>query len=145
MPNIATVLKKEISRIARKEIKSETAVTKKASVQYRKDIAELKRQVSALKKQVSLLEKQVLKDTPVKKTDAEGTKFRFTAKGLKSQRKRLGLNAVDFGKLIGVAPQTVYNWESELSRPRKQQLPAIAAARTMGKKEALARLEQLNK
>ena len=39
MPNIATVLKDEISRIARKEIRSETAVVKKASAQYRRDIA----------------------------------------------------------------------------------------------------------
>ena len=144
MPNIATVLKDEITRLARKEIKSETAVLKKASSQHRRDIAELKRQISTLQKKVSILEKQVLRKTPVKVAD-DDTNFRFTAKGLRSQRKRLGLSAADYGKLVGVAIQTIYNWESEISRPRKHQLPAIAAIRTIGKKEAQARLEQLNK
>ena len=49
MPNIATVLKQEISRLARKEAKALTAATKKAGSQYRRDIAELKRQVKALR------------------------------------------------------------------------------------------------
>jgi DNA-binding transcriptional regulator YiaG len=145
MPNLATVLKEEITRLARKEIRSETAVHKKASSQHRRDIAELKRQVSTLQRQVSILEKQVLRNVPVKVAADDATSFRFTAKGLRSQRKRLGLSAADYGKLIGVAIQTIYNWESEISHPRKHQLPAIASIRTIGKKEAQARLEQLNK
>ena len=104
MPNIASVLKEEISRLARKEVKSETAVTKKASSQHRRDIAELKRQVSSLQKQVSLLEKQVLRSAPVKEKETADKSFRFTAKGLISQRKRLGLSAADYGKL-GVSQQ----------------------------------------
>ena len=66
MPNIATVLKEEISRLARKEIRNETAILKKGSAQHRRDIAALKRQVSTLQKKVSVLEKQVLKNNPVK-------------------------------------------------------------------------------
>jgi hypothetical protein len=54
MPNVATVLKGEISRIARKEMKSGTSVLRKASAQYRKEIAQLKRQVSSLQGKVSL-------------------------------------------------------------------------------------------
>ena len=145
MPNIATVLKEEISRLARKEVKSETAITKKASSQHRRDIAELKRQVSTLQKKVSLLEKQVRSHSSVKEKETAGKSFRFTAKGLISQRKRLGLSAADYGKLVGVGAQSVYNWEAELSRPRQQQIQAIASVRTIGKKEALARLKRLNK
>jgi len=145
MPNIAAVLKEEISRIARKEIRSETTSFKKASSQYRRDIAELKRQVSNLQGRVALLEKRVLQNVPshVPDADAEGT--RFTAKGLRSQRKRLGLSAADLGKLAGVTAQTIYSWESEASRPRKQQLPVLASIRPMGKREARARLEQLTR
>jgi len=145
MPNIAAVLKDEISRIARKEIRSETASLKKASAQYRRDIAELKRQVSNLQGKVSLLEKQVLRDVSSQVTEADTTGVRFTAKGLRSQRKRLGLSATDYGKLVGVATQTIYNWETGVSRPRKQQLPVLASLRNMGKRKAQARLEQLTK
>jgi hypothetical protein len=39
----------------------------------------------------------------------------------------------------------VYNWEHAAARPRGQQVLRIAALRTMGKREARARLEQLEK
>ncbi len=145
MPNIAVVLKEEISRLARREIRSETASLKKASPQYRRDIAELKRQVSNLQGRVSLLEKQVLRDVSSQVAEADAKGVRFTAKGLRSQRKRLGLSATDYGRLVGVATQTIYNWETGVSRPRKQQLPVLASLRNIGKREAQARLEQLSK
>ena len=61
MPNIATVLKEEISRLARKEIKSQTEAIRKASAEHRKKIAEMRRQISELQRKVSFLEKQMLK------------------------------------------------------------------------------------
>jgi DNA-binding transcriptional regulator YiaG len=145
MANIAAVLKDEISRIARKEIRAETAVVKKASAQYRKDIAELKRQVSNMQGRVSLLEKKVLKEVPTQVAEADTKKLRFTAKGLLAQRKRLGLSAESFAKLVGVSGLTIYSWEKGTSRPRKTLLPVLASIRAMGKKEASARLELLSK
>ena len=64
MPNIAAVLKAEIARLTRKELRAQSGGLKKASSQHRRDIAALKRQVSKLEGQVSLLEKQVLKKAP---------------------------------------------------------------------------------
>ena len=58
MPSIAAVLKQEITRLARKEMKTQTEVTRKASAQHRRDIAQLKRQVAGLSKQVAYLEQQ---------------------------------------------------------------------------------------
>lgn len=58
-------------------------------------------------------------------------------------RARLDLSAEDFGRLVGVSSQSVYNWEQEKSRPRPAQVAAIAAVRTIGKREALARLAQM--
>ena len=143
MPNIATVLKEEISRLARREVRRETSVLRKASAQYRKDIAEMKRRVSELRRKVSPLEKQVRKNVPAQAAEPDAEHVRFTAKGLRSQRQRLGLSAADYGKLIGVTGQTIYSWEAETSRPRKQQFAPIAALRHIGKREAAARLEQL--
>jgi DNA-binding transcriptional regulator YiaG len=145
MPNIATLLREEISRLARRQIRSETTAFKKASAQHRRDIAELKRQVSDLQGRVSLLEKQVLRDVSSQVAEADATGVRFTAKGLRSQRKRLGLSAADYGKLVGVTAQSIYSWENEESRPRKKQLPVLASLRSMGKREAQARFEQLTK
>jgi DNA-binding transcriptional regulator YiaG len=143
MPNIATALRDEIVRLARKEVRRQTSVLRKASAQYRKDIAEMKRRVSDLRRKVTPLEKQVLKNAPAQTAETDADHVRFTAKGLRSQRKRLGLSAANYGKLIGVTGQTIYSWEQETSRPRKQQFARIAALRHIGKREALARLAQL--
>ncbi len=145
MPNIAAVLKEEISRLARKEARKETTALRRASVQYRKDIAEMKRRISDLQRKVGPLEKQVLKTIPSQAGKVDGERVRFTAKGLRSQRARLGLSAEDYGKLIGVTDQTVYNWEHETARPRKQQVAIIASLRHLGKREARARVAQLAK
>ena len=143
MPNIATVLKEEILRLARKEVHRQTSVLKKASAQYRKDIAEMKRRVSDLQRKITPLEKQVLKNAPSQTAETDADHVRFTAKGLRSQRKRLELSAASYGRLIGVTGQTIYSWEGETSRPRKSQLARIASLRHMSKREAQACLEQL--
>jgi DNA-binding transcriptional regulator YiaG len=143
MANIAGVLREEILRLARKEIRSQTNALRRASAQYRRDIAELKRRASGLQRKLAPIERQVLKNAPAQVAEAETDHVRFTAKGLRSQRKRLGLSAADYGKLVGVTGQSIYSWEQETSRPRKQQVARIAAIRHIGKRDAQARLEQL--
>jgi DNA-binding transcriptional regulator YiaG len=143
MPNIATVLKEEIVRLARKEARTQTNALRRASAQYRKDIAEMKRRLSDLQRKVTPLERQVLKNAPSPTTSAESDRVRFTARGLRSLRRRLGLSAPEYGKLIGVTGQTIRSWERETSSPRKRQLAQIASIRQLGMKAARARLEQL--
>src|SRR5947207_421932 len=138
MPNIGTLLKQEIVRLARKESRAEGQATKKASAQYRRHIAALRRQVATLERQVALLRRSALDRPP---TATAGPKpLRFVAKGLKSQRSRLGLSAADYGKLVGVSAQSVYNWEQGNASPRPEQLKMIAAVRAISKREAQARL-----
>lgn len=143
MANIASVLKDEITRLARKEIRSETGGLKKASAQYRSEIAALKRRVAVLEQRVSHLEKSISRTVEAKAIPAAGPKARFTAKGFKSLRQRLGLTAETSGALFGVSAQTIYNWEAGHSRPREEQMAKITALRGMGKREVGAILKQL--
>ena len=72
----------------------------------------------------------------------EGTRItRFSAKGLRTLRTRLGFSAAQMGKLLGVSGQSVYNWEGQKSVPRKSQLVALAQLRGVGKRKAQARLD----
>lgn len=143
MANIASLLKEEIMRLARKEIRSETESLKKASAQYRSEIAALKRRVANLEQQVSRLEKSANRNTDVKASPEVETKVRFTAKGFKSLRQRLGLTAEVIGALLDVSAQTVYNWEAGHSRPREPQMVRIAMLRGMGKRDVDAILKKL--
>jgi ribosome-binding protein aMBF1 (putative translation factor) len=143
MPNIGTVLKAEISRLSRKESRSQIDATKKAAAQHRRDIATLKRQVTQLERQVRLLARRTLGAIPAASGDAPEKRVRFVAKGLRTQRGKLGLSAAQFGALIGVSAQSIYNWERESAHPRGEQISKLAALRGIGKREAEARLAQM--
>jgi DNA-binding XRE family transcriptional regulator len=142
MPNIGTVLREEISRLSRRESRSQVDATRKATAQHRRDIAALKRQVVQLQRQVTLLSRKVLGAPPAVASDPTAKRVRFAAKGLRSQRNRLGLSQADLGTLLGVSAQSIYNWESESAHPRDEQLAKLAALRGIGKREAGERLKQ---
>jgi len=144
MANIATVLKEEISRLSRKEVRGETDNLKKSSAQYRSDIASLKRRVETLEKQVLRLTKVISSPAEVKESSEGNSSARFTAKGFKSLRQRLGLTAEVLAGLLDVSVATVYSWEAGKSKPREAQLVKIIALRGMGKKDVAAILKRLS-
>jgi DNA-binding transcriptional regulator YiaG len=144
MPNIAAVLKDEIARIARKEVRVQTEEFKKASAHYRTHIAALRRRVDDLERQLKRVGKTTARSSPSGEDEQEsGTPRRFSPTRLAAQRHKLGLSAAEFAALLGVSGQSVYKWEHGESRPRARQLEAIAALRGIGKREAAARLEKL--
>lgn len=143
--DIATALKSEISRVARKELRGETQGLKRSSTQHRSDIAALKKRVLELERMVKRLGKLAGKPTGTRKGEAtsDSGQVRFSAKGLAAQRKRLGLSAADMGAVLGVSGQSVYHWEQGKARPRASQMPAIAAMRKMGRREVAQKLAQV--
>lgn len=142
MPNIASLLKDEISRLARKEIRTQVTTTKQAVSRYRREIASLKRQLMAQSRKLAKLERSQGKGGKIvaEASDDGLDNVRFSAKSVRSQRRRLGLSAENYGKLVGVSGLTIYYWEQGKTRPRKSQLASLAAVRGIGKKQALARL-----
>lgn len=165
MANLANALKEEIGRLARKEIREQTAETAKSAAKNERDIAALKRQIEDLRHKLSSLRTQdaptqtaskpkTSKKTASKKQDAsargdastsagQSSRTRFSAKGLKANRERLGLSADNYGKLIGVSGLSIYNWEQEKARPRENNVMALLSIRGIGKREAAKRLEAL--
>ena len=142
MTNLASFLKTEISRLARKEIRSETERLKKALAQYRSDIAAIKRRIAEQDKLIPQLRKG--KPAADSKRADESPQLRFRADGFASLRKKLDLSAADMGKLLGVSLQTVYHWEKGQSKPRASQMKAIADVRKLGRRDATVRLSGLN-
>jgi len=150
MPNIASVLKSEIARVARKEVKGDMQELKKATAQYRSHIAALRRRITELEREVKRIGRVASRPAPDREDGGAPGKdgrsgLRFSAKGLAAQRKRLGLSAAAVAALLGVSGQSIYKWEEGKTRPRASQLPAIAALRKMGKREANARLAALQR
>ncbi len=139
MTTFANLLKTEISRIARKEIKSDSKALKQSTSRHRSEIAELKRRITALE----AMFKKLSKGLPPSKVEASAdgkTSLRFRAAGFASLRKKLAISASDMGKLLGVSAQSVYLWESGKTKPRPSQLQSIAMVRKMGKRTIMAKL-----
>ena len=142
MPSIAAVLKAEISRLAKREAKVATSKLKRASVQHRSDIAKLRKLIGEQATAIAHLKKQMGQPQAAEEP-LNGV--RFSARSAKAQRKRLGLSAEKYAKLVGVSALTIYSWEAGKTKPRKAQLDALVAVRGIGKREAMQRLEAMKK
>jgi DNA-binding transcriptional regulator YiaG len=140
MPNFSSILKSEITRLARKEVKAAIEPLRKANGAYRKEIAELKRQVTSLQRETKSLARP---ERAARQHPGDLRTSRFSAKGLKTLRARLGLSASDFGRLVSASGQSIYNWEAGKASPRATQQAAITAVRGIGKREAVKRLESM--
>jgi DNA-binding transcriptional regulator YiaG len=147
MANILSILKSEISRIARKEVRAETGTLKKSSTQYRSEIAALKRRLGNLERLIKQQSRTIKAVAPAARdagdaeSQAEGLRFR--AKGFAAHRQRLGLSAAQTAALLGVSALSVYKWESGQTRPRAMHMPRISAFRKLGKKQAAAAVAQV--
>ena len=108
MPNLAKVLKEEISRLSRKEARNVTASLAKSNVTLRSTVAALKREVFGLKaeqKRLSSALSQLAQNAGVESPKEE---FRMTSGGIRALRRKLRLSQAQFGALLGVSTQTVY-------------------------------------
>lgn len=135
MSNIASILKAEISRVARKEVRAELETLKKASALHRSAIVALRRQTDGLQKELRRSIKASTRDMPTNgpQEDGEpGPARRFSASRLAAHRGKLSLSAAAYGKLAGVSGQTIYNWEQGKARPRAAQLENLAKVRDLG-------------
>jgi DNA-binding transcriptional regulator YiaG len=140
MSNFAAQLKTEISRIAKKESRTQAVVLKKAQATHRAEIADLKRRIASLEAVVRRLVKTPARPATPTKEEDESQGLRFRADGFASLRKKFGVSAAQMALLLGVSNQSVYHWETGKSKPRAAQLKAIAAVRKLGKKEVAQRL-----
>lgn len=141
MPNLANILKDEIRRLAKKEVKSEIAALRKVSTQHRKDLAALKRDNRALARRVALLESAARRrDSGPAAVAESGPQLRFSPGWVVRHREKLGFSQAQYAALVGVSAMTIHNWERGHSRPREAQLAAWGAIKKLGKREALAKL-----
>lgn len=149
MPNVAAVLKLEITRIARKQVRAAIPSVRRPLVQLRKRLAALRRRLRACERAVALLTKEASRRT----VHPEGSLTRpaergprFTAKGLRSLQRRLRLSGQQFAKLLGISSQAVYAWQRQRGaiRLRKTTRDAVLGLRRIGAREARRRLEALS-
>ncbi|MBA4212618.1 MAG: transcriptional regulator [Polaromonas sp.] len=149
MTTFADSLKKEIARVARKELREEIAALRKISGTQRSEIAALKKQLKSVQIQVKKLEKvkgnseaihaqlrASQSSTQLQPKGKPGRKVIFTAERLKAQRTRLGFTQEQMAKLLEVSSLSIWKWESGGAVPRASRVPQILQRLALGKREA---------
>lgn len=152
MTTFADSLKKEIARVARKELRDELASLRKTALLQRAELAALKKQTRALQVQLNRLGQASAQGArqPAQAADTgpaaaprgkPGRKVVFSAERLKLQRARLGLTQEQAARLLGVSSLSIWKWESGGAVPRASRVPKLLELLALGKREALARVE----
>jgi DNA-binding transcriptional regulator YiaG len=148
MPNLARVLREEIQRLARKQVKAGWSPVKREQVRLRKSVTDLRRQLTALSRTSQELVTKVTALLASQETEVaqeQVANLRPTSRSLGALRRRLGLTQVQFGTLLGVSGQAVGQWESKEGRVRMRRatLGALAGIQHIGRREARRRLESM--
>ena len=136
MPNVAQVLKEEISRLARKEIRA-------SCDPLRKQVQSLRRAVRSQQTTIDRLEKSLSKMVQMTATDAgtslyapteekeQGSRARVSPASIRRHRHRLKLSQAELGRLLNVSTNTIVRWEQGSSRPRAQHRTALVRLRDL--------------
>jgi DNA-binding transcriptional regulator YiaG len=148
MPNIAKVLREEITRISRHEAKVAIAPLRKSAAKMRPDVADLKNRLAIMEKEIkrlNLLVINLVSTQPVPTEVPEEGRAWISGKGVKSLRTKLGLTQEELGKLTGVTVGGVRFWErqSGMLKLKAASKAAIMAVRGIGKVEARKRLDEM--
>ena len=138
MPNIGAVLKEEVQRLARKEVRAVVNPLKKRVAELTRTNAALRRTVPALQRTVARLEAEAkarqLQAVQSGAKEPKGT--RLGPRSIAAQRKRLGLSRKEFGALAGVSSNTIYLWETGEVSPRENSRAVLVGLRKLGAREA---------
>jgi DNA-binding transcriptional regulator YiaG len=143
MGKLEGIMRSEIVRLAKREMR-------KSSAPLKKDVRSLKTTVSRLRKTVSALERltaQQQKELGMGKARLEATpeelrKSRFSPQLIRSLRKRLGISQKEMAFLTGVTVGAIYQWEKGIFEPRGKKKGMLVALRKLGRRDVKRLLEE---
>ena len=142
MPNIAALLKSEITRVARKEIRAEIESLRKAVSAQRLAIAALKREIAEVRKAASEGSQPPKAAAATEDVAEAGIQRRFSPSRLAAHRQKIGLSAAQYGALVGVTGQSIYKYEQGKARPHTATVRKLSEIKERSKAQILASLQE---
>jgi DNA-binding transcriptional regulator YiaG len=144
VPDVAIVLKEEISRIARKEIRARVDPLKKQVIDLRRRLRAAEATLLQLQKTTNKTANTVSRQSGAIVPDVEETRqIRISPNSVKKLRTRLRLTQAQMAQLVDVSTNTVVRWEQGTSSPRGGSRAVIASMRSMGIKQVKKQLEKM--
>jgi len=142
MGKLEGIIRDEIIRLARREMR-------KSFVPLRKEVRSMRGKVSQLRKSVLILErfksqqeKQMGRKGVPETTPEEIKKARFSPRLIRSLRKKLGISQKELAALIGVSVGAVHQWEVGKFQPKTAMKGRLAALRKLTRKDVKTLLKK---
>jgi len=143
MAKFETIIKSEIVRLARREVR-------KISVPLGRDVRSLKTVVSQLRKAVLTLQRIAASQqkelekvkTPLEASPEEVKESRFSPRLIRSLRRHLGITQKELAILTGVTTGAAHLWESGQFKPSGKKKAVMVALRKFGRREVRKLLEE---
>jgi DNA-binding transcriptional regulator YiaG len=142
MAKFEVIIKSEIMRLAKREIR-------KIAVPLGSDVRSLKSAVSQLRKAVLTLQRitanqqKVLEKgkKPLEAAPEEVKMSRFSPRLIRSLRAHLGITQKELAMLTGVTVGAIHQWESGQFKPSMKKKAVMVALRKLGRREVRKLLE----
>lgn len=142
MAKIESIIKAEIQRLAKREIRSKF-------LPLRREVWGMKLKLSNLLKGFNILNRWAKEISKAKSTEFkleaspdEVKASRFSSKRIRGLRKKLGVSQRELGILIGVTTGAVAMWEKGKFRPKVDKKAALVALRKLGKRDVKKLLDE---
>ena len=143
MPKIESMIKSEIVRLAKGEVR-------RIAVPLAKDVRLLKSTVSRIRKTVLVVERFVAaqkkelakQELQLEVSPEELKKSRLSPRLIRSLRRHLGITQKELASLAGVTMGAVQSWESGKFRPKDGKRKALVALRKLRRNEVRKLLKE---
>ena len=143
MGKVESIIKSEILRLAKREMK-------KSFIPLTRDVRSLKGAISQLRKTVLGLQRVTAQQekalrgqkVPLEAPPEEVKKARFSPRLIRSLRKHLGVTQKEMASLAGVTVGAIFQWEKGIFEPRGEKKKILVALRKLGRREARRILEE---
>jgi len=143
---MAQVFKDEITRLARKEIRTVCDPLRKQVQTLRRIGRDQQTTINRLERALAKIVAQTSSDTGTALYAPQGgkeeaTRARVTPASIKRHRFRLSLSQAELGELLSVSVNSIVRWEKGLSAPRAHHRTALLRVREMGRRDVTRILE----
>lgn len=143
MGKIEAVLRSEIARLAKKEIRTACQPMAREVRRLKRTVREISKAVRSFVGVAKEVEARRAAERPTRlqAEPAEVEKARISGGLVKKLRKRLGLSQAELAKLMSVSSAAVAFWEQCRTRPTQEKKAGLVALRKLGRRDVRRLLE----
>ena len=142
MGKIETMIKAEIQRLARREIRATFRPLKREVRAMRLKVSTLVKGYTTLNRVAKEQIQRATEQFKLEATPEELTKSRLSPRLVRTIRKRLGISQKELAHLAGVTVGAVQSWESGRFRPKDEKKKALVSLRKLNRDDVKKLLQE---